>query len=46
MFTRNLQRVGALALAFGATGFIAVFLYLHSAFGYPDILEHGARCVS
>jgi hypothetical protein len=42
MFTRNLQRVGAVALALGATGFIAVFLYLQSAFGYPDILDRGA----
>jgi Domain of unknown function (DUF4386) len=42
MFTRNLQRVGAMALIFGATGFIGVFLYLHSAFGYPDVLGQGA----
>ena len=42
MFTRNLQRAGAIALVFGATGFIAIFLYLHRVFGYPDILHHGA----
>jgi len=45
VFTRNLQRVGAVALAFGAAGFIAVFVYLHSEFGYPDILSHGAADV-
>jgi hypothetical protein len=42
MFTRNLQRVGAIVLALGAAGFIAGFLYLQSAFGYPDILDHRA----
>lgn len=42
MFTRHLQRVGAVLLIGGASAFIAVFLYLHSAFGYPDILELGA----
>lgn len=42
MFTRNLQRVGALALLLGTTGFIAIFLYLRSAFGYPDVLDQSA----
>jgi uncharacterized protein DUF4386 len=45
LFTRNLQRAGAVVLAIGATGFIAIFLYLHSAFGYPDILDRGAADV-
>ncbi|WP_224372862.1 DUF4386 family protein [Hyalangium versicolor] len=42
MFTRNLQRVGAIALVLGAAGFVLVFFYLHAAFDYPAILSHGA----
>lgn len=45
MFTRHLERAGAITLAIGAAGFIAVFLYLQSAFGYPAILDHGAADV-
>jgi hypothetical protein len=45
MFTRNLQRIGAIALSFGAAGFILVFFYLHSTFGYPEILDQGAADV-
>lgn len=42
MFTRNLQRVGAMALFLGTAGFIGVFLYLRSVFNYPDVLDRGA----
>ncbi len=42
MFTRKLERVGAIALVIGSAGFVAVFLYLQATFGYPDILERGA----
>ncbi|HEY0469596.1 MAG TPA: DUF4386 family protein, partial [Polyangiaceae bacterium] len=42
MFTRHLQRLGGIALMLCASGFVAVFLYLQAAFGYPDILAQGA----
>lgn len=45
MFTRNLQRAGAITLFFGSVAFIAVFLYLHGALGYPGILDQGAAGV-
>lgn len=45
MFTRNLERTGAIALLFGAAGFILIFFYLHSTFGYPEVLAHGAADV-
>lgn len=45
MFTRNLQRAGALVLILGTNGFIAVFFYLQSVFGYPDILHRDAADV-
>jgi hypothetical protein len=45
MFTRNLERTGAIALMFGAAGFILIFFYLHSTFGYPEILDQGAAGV-
>lgn len=45
MFTRNLQRLGALGLLLGAAGHIAVFLYLHAVFDYPQILAHSADSV-
>lgn len=43
MFTRKLERVGAVILALGSAGFIAVFIYLQSAFSYPDILDRDAH---
>lgn len=42
MFTRKLERVGAVILALGSAGFIAIFLYLQSKFSYPAILDHSA----
>lgn len=42
MFTRQLERVGALFLIGGAAGFVAVFLYLQATFGYPYVLAQGA----
>lgn len=42
MFTRQLERVGALFLMAGAAGFVAVFLYLQATFGYPYVLALGA----
>jgi hypothetical protein len=45
VFTRNFQRAGGVVLALGAAGFIAVFSTLRSAFGYPDVLQHGAADV-
>lgn len=42
MFTRTLERVGAVVLALGSAGFIAVFLYLQATFSYPDILDRDA----
>lgn len=42
MFTRTFERAGAIALAIGSLGFVVIFLYLQSTFGYPDILDHSA----
>lgn len=42
MFTRKLERVGAVILALGSAGFIAIFVYLQAAFSYPDILDRDA----
>lgn len=42
MFTRKLERVGAVILALGSAGFVAIFLYLQAAFAYPDILDREA----
>ena len=42
MFTRKLERVGAVILALGSAGFVAIFLYLQATFSYPDILDRDA----
>lgn len=42
MFTRKLERIGAVILALGSAAFIAIFLYLQATFSYPDILDRDA----
>ena len=42
---RFVPRLGGAALIAGSLGFIAVFSYLASSFGYPDVLDEPAsRC--
>ncbi len=45
MFTRQLERAGAITLAIGTIGFVVIFFYLNAAFLYPDVLDHGASDV-
>jgi hypothetical protein len=45
VFTHRLQRAGAITLALGSAGFVAVFFYLQATFGYPDILDRDASVV-
>ena len=42
MTTRTLDRIGGLALVIGSIGFVVVFSYLASTFGYPDVLDRSA----
>jgi hypothetical protein len=40
--TRIFDRIGGAALVVGSAGFVAVFGYLASTFGYPDVLDRRA----
>jgi len=43
--TRFVPRLGGTALIAGSLGFIAIFSYLASSFGYPDVLDEPASTV-
>ena len=43
MTTRAFDRIGGSALVVGSVGFVAVFWYLATAFGYPDVLDRPAH---
>ncbi|MGE0867577.1 MAG: DUF4386 family protein [Kofleriaceae bacterium] len=42
---RAIARIGGASLVIGSLGFVAVFSYLASTFGYPDVLDHPAEDV-
>ena len=45
MVSRVVSRLGGAALIGGSLGFIAIFSYLASTFGYPDVLDEPASKV-